>query len=272
MPEILPNLGLFVLVVSAAFVVNQIFDVESDRLNRKTFLLSSGVVSRSESAILLVALSIAVFGLGLRSEPPLRYLVWSGLVLGFAYSVPPVRLKGRPVLDMVANVVGFGVIGFAMGWLAYAEMSWHLWTRCSAYALAMCAIFLNTCIPDEEGDRKAGDRTSCVAFGRRPVGMMVFVFMLASAAAGVLTDEMLCTLAVVGSLPAMVAVSMGGNTSDSVVASQYAARLLLLLVCIRAPLLGLLALAAYFGSRYYYRRRFGLEYPEMTGARGLPGA
>lgn len=266
MPEVLPNLVLFALVVSAAFIINQILDVESDRVNKKSFLLSSGVVSRREGIIVLVAVCVSAVGLSLLYDSDVRYMVWVGLGLGFAYSIPPVRLKGRPVLDMFANVVGFGVIGFAMGWRAHAEINWFLLARCSAYALAMCGIFLNTCIPDEKGDRMVGDRTSCVVFGRRVAGIAVLVFMLASAAAGVLADEILCSLAVIGSLPAVVAVGVEKGSTTSVVASQYAARLLLVLVCIKAPLLGVLSILAYFGSRVYYKKRFGLRYPELTGA------
>jgi 4-hydroxybenzoate polyprenyltransferase len=261
-----PNLVLFVMVVSAAFIVNQIFDIESDRLNRKTFLLSSGAVSKKEGIVVVVAVAASALGLSMRCDPDVRYAVWLGLVLGLAYSVPPLRLKGKPVLDMLANVVGFGVIGFAMGWLVYEGINRSLWVRCSAYALAMCGIFLNTCLPDEEGDRKVEDRTSCVVFGRQVVGVAILVFMCASVAAGILADEILCSLAVIGSLPAIVAVGVERSGTTSVVASQYAARLLLILVCVQAPLLGILSASAYLASRVYYRKRFGLRYPQLTGA------
>jgi 4-hydroxybenzoate polyprenyltransferase len=269
-PEILPNLGLFALVVSAAFIINQIFDVESDRRNWKSFLLSSGVVSRKEASIALAAVCVCAVGLSLVRDDGVRYMVWAGLALGIAYSAPPLRLKGRPILDMVANVFGFGVIGFAMGWLVYGEIGAALWVKCVPYALAMCGIFLNTCIPDEEGDRMAGDRTSCVAFGTEAVGRSIPVFMLAAGVAGMLTGEIICTLAVIGSLPAMVAVGLGPGVRNSVVASQFAARLLLVLVCIVVPLLAMLGIATYFGSRVYYRKRFRLRYPDLRGATRIP--
>jgi hypothetical protein len=98
---------------------------------------------------------------------------------------------------------------------------------------------------------------------------MIPVFMAASALLGLLTGEVLCTLAVVGSLPAIVAVSAEPSPPNSVLASQYAARLLLVLVCIRAPALAILGGAAYVGSRVYYRKRFGLRYPDLTGAREI---
>jgi 4-hydroxybenzoate polyprenyltransferase len=271
-PGALSNLLLFVLVVSAAFIVNQIRDVESDRLNRKTFLLPGGVVSRREAWLVLAGLITLAVGMSLGADPAVRYLTIMGLALGFAYSVPPLRFKGRPVLDMAANVAGFAVVGFAMGWLAVTEPGSRLWIRCLPYALAMCGIFLNTCIPDEAGDRKLGDRTSCVVLGRRTVGTLILVFMAASAVSGAVSGEILCALAVVGSLPAMIAVGLEPTPCNSVMASQYSARLLLLLVCVKAPLLAIMGLIAYFGSRVYYRKRFGLRYPDMTGAKSIAPA
>jgi 4-hydroxybenzoate polyprenyltransferase len=268
--EALPNLGLFALVVASAFVVNQIYDVESDRLNRKGYVVPSGMVTRRECALVLAATGLSAVGLSLLHGSEVRYLVWLGLGLGWAYSMPPLRLKGRPLLDMLANVVGFGVIGFALGWLTYSRIDTSFWVRCAPYALAMAGIFLNTCIPDEEGDRRVGDRTSCVVWGAAKAGRAALVLIVISALAGVLSGETLCTLAVVGSLPAMLAVGIEASPANSIVASQFAARLLLVLVCIRAPLLAVLSVLVYFASRVYYRKRFRLRYPDIEGAGEVP--
>jgi 4-hydroxybenzoate polyprenyltransferase len=264
--EVLPNLGLFGLVVAAAFVLNQIFDVESDRANKKAFLMPMGAVTRRQGVLVFAAVIASAVGLSFLFDRGVRYMAWLGLILGFLYSAPPVRLKGKAVLDMVANVAGFGVVGFAMGWLAYAGMGMPLWIRSSPYALAMAGIFLNTCIPDEAGDRLAGDRTSCVVFGRSAVARWALILTAAAAAVGILTGEMLCVLAVAASLPALVAVSAEPDPASSVVASQLAARSLLVLVCVKAPVFAVITVAVYVASRAYYRRRFGVGYPRMEGA------
>jgi chlorophyll synthase len=265
----IPNLILFFLVTSAAFIVNQLSDVESDSLNRKTFLLPSGVVSKRAGVLFLVVVLALALLLSLRSEGTVRNLVWIGLLLGLAYSIPPVRLKGKPVLDLLANVVGFAVIGFALGWLALRGAGPMLYVRAVPYALALSAVFLNTCIPDEEGDRAVGDRTSCVVFGSRAVAKAALVLLVASGLAGILTDEILCTLAISASLPAFIAVAIEPDPATSVVASQIAARLLLILVCIKAPLLAILTVATFAASKAFFRKRFGLAYPEIRGARKI---
>jgi 4-hydroxybenzoate polyprenyltransferase len=266
MLQAMPNLILFALVASWAFVLNQILDVRSDSVNRKTFILPSGVVSIRESLMFLAIIGVVAVVLSFERDGAVRYLVWSGLGLGFAYSVPPLRLKGRPVADLVANVAGFGFIGFAMGWLAFSDIGITLVLRSAPYSLAMAAIFLNTCIPDEEGDRAAGDRTTCVVFGKKAVGRAALMLLCLSAAAGLALGEVLCALAVLGSMAAFVAVAADPSPRNSVVASQYSARVLFIVVSVKAPVLAVLGVVTYVAAKVYYAKRFGLNYPNLTGA------
>jgi chlorophyll synthase len=266
MPEALPNFLIYVLGIAVAFIVNQIFDVESDAVNRKAYLLPSGIVSRRAAAGLLGAICAVLLVISALAGPAVRYLIWVGLLLGLAYSIPPLRLKARPVLDLLANVAGFAVVGFALGWLVYKPYHAMMWFRMLPYALAMSGIFLNTCIPDEEGDRSVGDRTSCVVFGAEVSARAALVIMGLSALTGLAVGETLCVLAVAASLPGFIGVALDTSSRASVVASQFAARFLLVLVCMKAPVLGVLSLLTYAASKSYYARRFGIAYPRVTGA------
>jgi chlorophyll synthase len=263
---------LYVLVVAFAFVVNQISDIRSDTINRKSFILPRGLVSKRQSIGFMGLIFVAAALLSLSSEETLRILVWTGLALGFAYSVPPIRLKARPIWDMMANVAGFGVIGFAMGWLVWAPLSTRLIIHVIPYSLAMAAIFLVTCIPDIEGDRLSGDRTSCVAFGRMSVSRGALVLLAASLVTGLLLDETVCYVGAAGSLPAFVGVAAQPNDQNSVICSQFAGRLFLALVSVSAPVLAGLAVLTYGVSRVYYARRLGVVYPRLEGAPVEPGS
>jgi 4-hydroxybenzoate polyprenyltransferase len=260
------NLGIYILVVAFAFVVNQISDIASDAMNRKGFILPTGLVGRAERvgfAVLILAVAGAI---GFASAGVLRLLVWTGLVLGLVYSLAPVRLKGRPIWDMAANVAGFGFIGFAMGWLAWAHQGVRMVVHAVPYAFAMGAIFLNTCIPDAEGDRASGDRTSCVAFGPGAVSRAAVVLLAFSVTTALVLHEGLCYIAAAGSLPAFVAVAARPDHRHSVLCSQFAGRLFLVVVGIRAPVLLGLVLLTYVASRAYYGKRFGIKYPRLEGA------
>jgi 1,4-dihydroxy-2-naphthoate octaprenyltransferase len=213
----------------------------------------------------LLAAAIAVLCLGRGGE--MAMLALAGAGLGIAYSVPPVRLKARPVADLLANTAGFGWIGFLMGWLVSGDLGREAVVKSSPYAIAMAAIFLNTCIPDEAGDRASGDRTTCVVFGRRAVAFAALLLVVAAAIAGVWLEEVIVTLAALAAVPAFVAVAAEPNPGNSVLASQIAARVLFVLVAIMAPLLALVGAAAYILSKVYYMKRFGIDYPRLTGAR-----
>jgi 4-hydroxybenzoate polyprenyltransferase len=271
MVQTLPNLTLFALVTSWAFVINQILDVRNDRVNRKTYILPSGAVTIPESLVVLAIIGTLAVILSLHRDATVRYLVWVGLALGLAYSLPPLRLKGRPVGDLLANVAGFAIIGFAMGWLVYSDVGNDLLLRSVPYWLAMAAIFLNTCIPDEVGDRAAGDRTSCVVFGKAATSRAALVLLVLSAVAAFAVGETLCGLAVLGSMAAFVAVAAEPGPRNSVIASQFSTRLLFILVSVKVPLFAMLGIASYAAAKVYYSKRFGLDYPNLEGAKaGTP--
>jgi chlorophyll synthase len=253
--------------IAVAFIVNQIFDTESDTVNRKAYLLPSGIVSRRAAAGLVGAICVVLLIISALAGTSVRYLIWAGLILGLAYSMPPLRLKARPVLDLLANVAGFAVVGFALGWLVYEPYRHLMWFRMLPYALAMSGIFLNTCIPDEEGDRSVGDRTSCVVFGSDAVARAALVLLTLSGLTALAVGETLAVLAVAAGLPGFIGVGLDPSSRTSVVASQFAARFLLVLVCVNAPVLALLAVLTYLASKSYYSRRFGVDYPRVAGAK-----
>jgi 4-hydroxybenzoate polyprenyltransferase len=261
------NFALYILIVASSFVINQIYDVESDRLNRKNFLLPSNLVRRSDSLAIFTALVLASVLLSIRSASPVREIGLAGLVLGIAYSVPPLRLKGRPMADMAANGLGFGFLGFALGWLALLPYESVMLLKALPYVVAMCAIFLNTTIPDEPGDRAAGDRTACLALGPRRTARLALLLLLASGVLGMAAGEAQCSIAAAASLPAFIAVAFEAGPAVSVVASQFAGRAFFFLVSAAVPALAIMGAVVYAASRAYYSRRLGMDYPRIGGAR-----
>lgn len=260
------NFSLFTLIVASSFVINQVFDVESDRLNQKNFIIGSGLLRRWEAAALCAALSLAALVAAFGSASPVRELGIAGLALGFAYSAPPVRLKGRPLADMLANGLGFGLLGFAFGWLSVLPYEDSMLLKAAPYALAMCAVFLLTTIPDEAGDRSAGDRTTCVVMGKEWVARAGLVMLVAAGGAGLATGEAPCVLGAVASLPAFIAAAAEPSLGMSVLAGQFAGRVFFAVMCVAAPQLAVLGALAYWLSKTYYARRLGLDYPRIEGA------
>jgi 4-hydroxybenzoate polyprenyltransferase len=107
------------LFLAFCFSINNYADVEGDRLDPakvKKNPVASGMLSPREA--LALSTSIALCGLAIAVTMPNLislgfYLVL--VLLGWAYSVPPLRLKGRPVADVVSHGFMLGVLLFLFG-------------------------------------------------------------------------------------------------------------------------------------------------------------
>jgi 4-hydroxybenzoate polyprenyltransferase len=95
------------------------------------------------------------------------------VLIAWLYSVPPARLKERPPLDSLANVVGYFLLPFVMGYSLGADPR-AMPLRYYLLALCVCGIHALATAADYEADRAAGHRTLAVAFGRRTAATVAF--------------------------------------------------------------------------------------------------
>jgi homogentisate phytyltransferase/homogentisate geranylgeranyltransferase len=179
----LPGSGLdhlwWVLVAGAgvnlAIVgVNQLTDVEIDRINKPQLPLAAGDLSRA-AAWRIVAVAAAVpLLLGLTQGPLETGAVVAAMAVGAAYSLPPVRLKRFPVAAALcisavrATVVNLGIYGhFALafgGEPAYPPAVWALTLFVLPFSFAIAVL---KDVPDMEGDRRFRIATFTVRLGPR---------------------------------------------------------------------------------------------------------
>ncbi len=94
------------------------------------------------------------------------------------YSHPAVRWKGVPGMDILVNVVGFGIIAPLAGWALLRPIDgfpvWYL----ASIALFIAALYVPTTASDYESDRRYEIRTTAVALGVRGALVMGFAFLL----------------------------------------------------------------------------------------------
>lgn len=163
--------------------VNDLADKDTDRYNPKKGAKEHR--HREHEAFTLavvIALCLALF------VPVAMLVTWQALVffslfllLGAAYSLPPLRFKARPLIDAASNALyampGLGAYALAAGELpsVAAMIAAFAWTA---------AMHWFSAVPDIEADARAGLSTSAVVFGR--TGSLIAVsllWMLALAAA-----------------------------------------------------------------------------------------
>ena len=161
-------LGANVFIVG----LNQLTDVAIDRINKPYLPLASGAFSvRTGRLIIGIGLVLSIL-IALLQGPFLALTVGLSLVLGIAYSLPPVRLKRFPFWAAFCIIA---VRGFIVNLLLYLHFQYS-WTGSSTVPavvwLLTATIFCYSIIiawfkdmPDVEGDNAHAIRTYSIDWG-----------------------------------------------------------------------------------------------------------
>ena len=154
--------------------VNQITDVEIDRINKPHLPLAAGELSREAAwRIVLVAAAVPVV-LALTQGVLETAAVAAALAVGAAYSLPPVRLKRYPLVASLcisgvrAIAVNLGMYGhFALAFGGSAAIPAPVWALTLFVLPFSFAIAVLKDVPDMEGDRRYRVATFTVRLGPR---------------------------------------------------------------------------------------------------------
>lgn len=170
----LPRVAVALLVLGpliwgAVLAQNDLHDLRSDRANprKESAPLVAGAVSARRLRIWYWGMALASVGAALFVGPLFVLGVVGVLLLGWAYSVPPLRLKTRPGWDIAVNAFVVGVLSPAAGW-SITEAPWEFpWQFGLIGLLFAAALYVPTTVTDLAADSGAGDTTFAVRFGRR---------------------------------------------------------------------------------------------------------
>ena len=167
--------------------LNQVLDVDIDRINKPHLPLPSGALSRRGGLVASLACGAVALALGWWLSVPLGVTVTIGVVVGTAYSVPPVRLKRFPVPAALSILLVRGVVLTLGVW-------WHLAGGVAPVPAAVAvlaaaatvfglvvAVFKD--LPDREGDAAYGIRTFTTQGGAVTVLRVATGLLLATYAA-----------------------------------------------------------------------------------------
>ncbi|NUB92964.1 prenyltransferase [Haloterrigena sp. SYSU A121-1] len=160
--------------------INDIYDREIDAANPKKSEREARY--RGQRIVPVVVTVCALLGLAILPLVPSAAWPWLAvfLVLGAAYSAPPVRFKTTPVLDSVSNG-----LYIAPGAAAYAAVAGSQPPTLAVLGGWLWAMGMHTfsAIPDIEPDRETGIRTTATVLGERRTCAYCGACWLASAAA-----------------------------------------------------------------------------------------
>jgi 4-hydroxybenzoate polyprenyltransferase len=200
-----PLLGLTMAAVlnAASNALNQIYDLEIDRVNKPKRPLPSGRLSLRDAWVftwityaiaLLLAWLVAPGG---RHE--CFWIVLVATVITFLYSVPPFRTKRLGIWANVTIAIPRGVLLKVAGWTSVKTMyGLEPWYIGAIFGLFLLGASTTKDFADMEGDARGGCRTLPIIYGVRRAAWMIspsfvlpFVMIAVGAWTGVLTGNFL---------------------------------------------------------------------------------
>lgn len=170
--------------------LNQLEDIEIDRINKPQLPLASGSLTLAQGqqivggAGILSLLLAGTLGWGLLATVALS------LGIGTAYSLPPLRLKRFPllaafcILTVRGAVINLGIFGhFSQVFTHEWQFPAVIWLLTSFILLFSIAIALFKDVPDQEGDQAYQIQTFSLILGKKTifritVGIIAFCYLM----------------------------------------------------------------------------------------------
>jgi 4-hydroxybenzoate polyprenyltransferase len=181
--------------------LNQIFDLEIDRVNKPKRPLPSGRMSLHEAWAVTLASFALAFVLAWNVAPGGRHecfwMVAAAAVITTLYSVPPFRTKRLGIWANVTIAIPRGVLLKVAGWSSVkSAMGFEPWFLGAIFGLFLLGATTTKDFADMDGDRRGGCRTLPIQFGVTRAAWMIspsfvlpFLMIPAGAWAGVLTGS-----------------------------------------------------------------------------------
>jgi 4-hydroxybenzoate polyprenyltransferase len=267
----------FTALLGAIYIMNQIADRKTDLDRNKLFLISRGIISLKAAWLESALLAGASFALALALLPRAFTVILAvSLALGAIYSLEPLRLKRRPLVDVLANAVGNGILNTMAGWIVAGGWS-NRWFGNGAslrdllvlvpYPIAVASVHLTTTLGDRDADARVGLRTSGVVLGSSRGLLVAAILMTCAAGAAYAVGNHLALVASIVSLPFFLMPGKFTARIEKGADVLLPAKVATLVFAIAAGFLYLgyipfLAAVIYL-TRLYYRKRFALDYPSL---------
>ena len=255
------NFLLITLISGGIFILNQLQDIETDKDNKKLFLISESFVQQKKAqalAFVIIFISLIIF----LFENIYLFIINGLYVLfcGYLYNYKPFCWKDLPLLGVFINIVG-GLFLYLGGWIMAGYGQWKAFIYIIPYLCAWGTVMLLTTIPDVKGDSLHDKITFAVRYGRNATIWSATIWVLIGLTVGILNNDYLVIWSISLSLPLYVVMLFKATNVWIFTCIRYPMLFIALLLCVEFPLFFIVLLGNYYFSKFYYISRFELDYP-----------
>jgi 4-hydroxybenzoate polyprenyltransferase len=202
---VFPAIGVAMAAVlnGASNALNQIYDLEIDRVNKPKRPLPSGRLSLGDAWVFTIVAYAVAIALAWFVAPGGRHeCFWIVLVataITILYSVPPFRTKRLGIWANVTIAIPRGVLLKVAGWSSVKTIvGVEPWFIGAIFGLFLLGASTTKDFADMEGDARGGCRTLPIVYGVRRAAWMIspsfvvpFLMISAGAFSGILTGNFL---------------------------------------------------------------------------------
>lgn len=165
------------------FGLNDVYDFASDQMNpRKKGIEGIRLEARYHRMVKIAAFWVGIVFLCVSAATANLanvYFAVTLLCLSYVYSAPPWRLKIRPPFDVVsAGILGF-LAPFALGF-SFVDDATALPFQAYYFTCCVMGFHAFSTIMDHDVDKRIGDRTFAVAYGKRAAALFPAAIFLCS--------------------------------------------------------------------------------------------
>lgn len=168
---------------AASNAINQIYDLEIDRVNKPRRPLPAGTLTMGQAWGFTGASFVVAWVLAWLADPSGRHecfwIVLFTSVLVWAYSAPPLRTKRHGIWANVTIAVPRGMLLKVAGWSTVKTVvGLEPWYIGAVFGLFLLGAASTKDFADIEGDRAGGCRTLPIEFGVKRAAWMIAPFFV----------------------------------------------------------------------------------------------
>ena len=261
------------LIIGATFIKNQMTDIETDRINKKLFLLDGCVeidLTRKTYKISLLVGFILLLASNIYNViiTSLIFIFWD-----FLYNNKPHEWKKNPFLGPLCNLI-VCLLLLLSGWVFIASdgsyflsfnkvINFNFFINVFPYLLIYLAVVIITDIPDIKGDKNSHKNTFTIKFGQRNTMLFSLILVVLSFFISIYLNDPLACVSIICSIPFFCYGLFRGLNKDVLRSIRYPIFILNFFTTTIFPYLFLAILVIYYLSKYYYWHRFDLSYPTL---------